>query len=95
MLDKNDLLFATSVLGGVGTSCCHTNMTEKCTIAPYCERLSMDYPVSAAVQCDTIIRSYEEKLATDHPEVGQVGTGAGETLDSNYLIIYGQPFSFL
>ena len=56
----------------------------------------MDYPVSAAVQCDTIIctniRSYEEKLATDHPNVGQAGTGAGETLDSNYLIIDGQPF---
>ena len=91
MLDKNDLLFA-AVLGvGCGhIICCHTNMTEKCTMAPYCERLSMDYPVSAAVQCDTIIRSYEEKLATDHPEVGQAGTGAGETLDSNYLIIDGQ-----
>ena len=63
-------------------------------MAPYCERLSMDYPVSAAVQCDTIIctniRSYEEKLATDRPKVGQAG--AGETLDSNYLIIDGQPF---
>ena len=41
------------------TSCCHTNMTEKCTMAPHCERLSMDYPVSAAVQCDTIIRIYD------------------------------------
>ena len=61
-------------------------------MAPYCERLSMDSPVSAAVQCDTIIRSYEEKLATDHPDVGQAGTGVRETLDSNYLIIDGQPF---
>ena len=31
-------------------------------------------------------------VVTDHPDVGQAGTGAGETLDSNYLITDGQPF---